>query len=140
MPEFDPKLSEPGAGDGLLPVLSQPAAAAEPGEGPLHDPSSRQHFEALGGVGALDDLQGPVADRLEVLVQFGAGVSAVGEGVAQPGKGLADRREDKRSAVVVPEIGGVNGEADQQTEGVGDDMTLASLAPPPRGRFFLPAS
>src|SRR5690606_40391306 len=51
-----------GAGDGFLPVLGEPSASAEPGKGAFDHPAARQEFEALGDVGALDDLQFPVAD------------------------------------------------------------------------------
>jgi hypothetical protein len=58
MGDHEPRL---GAGDGCLPVLGQAAAASEPGIGPLHHPPTRQELEAYGGVGALDDLDPPVA-------------------------------------------------------------------------------
>lgn len=49
---------EPGFGgfDRLLEVFGQPPAAADPCEGAFYDPAPRQQFEALGSVGALDDL------------------------------------------------------------------------------------
>lgn len=37
-------------------ALPPAAAAAEPGEGPFDHPAARQHSEAFGDVGALDDL------------------------------------------------------------------------------------
>src|SRR6056297_2711438 len=62
MGDVDPRLRR---GDGFLPVLCEPAASAEPGEGALHDPAARQDLEALGGVGALHDLDRPDADPVE---------------------------------------------------------------------------
>jgi hypothetical protein len=54
-----------GAGDGGLEVLGEAAAAAKPCEGPFNDPPARQHFEALGGIGSLDDLDRPAAELAE---------------------------------------------------------------------------
>ncbi len=39
-----------------LPILGQPAAAVQPGDGPLDDPAARQHGEAPRGIRPLDDL------------------------------------------------------------------------------------
>lgn len=54
-----------GTGDGSLEVLGQPAIAIEPCKGPLDHPSPWDDFEALCGVGTLDDFHSPVADFLE---------------------------------------------------------------------------
>ena len=51
--------------DGCFNILSQAAIAVEPGNGALHHPTARQENEALGRVGALDDLDGPVAEAFE---------------------------------------------------------------------------
>lgn len=45
-----------GTLDGFPPIPRQTAAATEPCEGPLDDPSAGQHLEAPGVVGALHDL------------------------------------------------------------------------------------
>src|SRR5271165_6134374 len=45
--------------DGGFNILCQAAIAVEPGNGALHHPTPRQENEALGRVGALDDLDGP---------------------------------------------------------------------------------
>ena len=42
-----------GGSDCFFPILGQSAAAPQPGEGALHDPSSWQDFEALGGIGTF---------------------------------------------------------------------------------------
>ena len=69
----------------IFPVFCQASAAPEPCEGAFDDPSSGEDFEALGGVGALDDLEGPLADPVEGAAQFRPGISAIGEQMAQPG-------------------------------------------------------
>ena len=72
--------------DGALEVLGEAAAAAEPGEGALDHPTPRQDDEALGGRGTLDDLERPSAQPCQRRRQLVAGVAAIGEQVAQPGK------------------------------------------------------
>jgi hypothetical protein len=88
MGDIDPGL---GAGDGFFPVLAEASAPAEPGEGALDDPAARDDFEALRGVGAFDDLDGPRADPGERRTQLRPGVAAIGEDVAKPWAGSADR-------------------------------------------------
>jgi hypothetical protein len=51
-----------GTHDGFFPILGHSAALSEPGEGALHDPTSRQNLEPLCRIGALDDLDGPAPD------------------------------------------------------------------------------
>ena len=50
-----------GAFDGFFPVLGETAAPAEPCEGAFDDPSAREDLEAVGLVGALDDLDRPAS-------------------------------------------------------------------------------
>src|ERR1700678_216255 len=107
-------------------VFSEAAAAAEPSEGTLDHPSSRDEHETVGCVRALDDFDGPVALSREGLLEFGAGVSAVGEDVAQPRIGRADRRQDERSAVAILDVGGMDYDADEMALRVGDDVPLAT--------------
>ena len=87
MGDVDPCFS---GGDGFLPVLCQTAAAPEPGEGAFDHPSAREDLEALRRVGALDDLQRPVADPVEGAAQFRPGIAAVREDMPEPGTGMTD--------------------------------------------------
>ena len=81
-------MGDEGPGNGALDagfeVLCEPPASAEPGEGSFDHPSARQQFESLGSVGAFDDFEGPLTERGYGVVQFIAGIAAVGEDVAQP--------------------------------------------------------
>ena len=63
--------------DGCLYILCQAAIAVEPGNGALH-PTARQENEALSRVGALDDLDGPVAEAFERPLQLEAVIPATG--------------------------------------------------------------
>jgi hypothetical protein len=54
-----------GACDGRFEVLGETPAAAEPCEGAFDDPASGETDEAVCGIGAFDDLEGPVAFALQ---------------------------------------------------------------------------
>jgi hypothetical protein len=41
----------------VLVIFGEPAVAAEPPKGPLHNPPLRQELEALGALGPLDNLE-----------------------------------------------------------------------------------
>ena len=58
---------EPGlsGSDGFFPILCEPSTSSEPCERAFDDPSARQNLEALGVIGAFDDLHRPVADPVQ---------------------------------------------------------------------------
>ena len=120
-----------GAGDGFLPVLRHPTAASEPCECALDHPSSGNDFKALRGVGTLDDLQGPAPEFLQCPAQLWPSVAAIGEDMTQQRIGRCDGFQHLRRAVTILNIGPVHDKADQKTDGVGDDVTLATLDPFP---------
>ena len=124
MCDVDPRLA---GGDGLLPIPGQPAASPEPGEGALDNPSPGQEFEPLRGVRALYDLDGPIADPVQCAAQFRSGIAAVGEDMAQPGAGMTDGFQNPWRAIPVLDVGGMNDQPEQQSDGVDDDMAFASL-------------
>ena len=138
--------------DGLPPILRHSSAASELREEPdpdlirgaRDDPSARDNFEALRGVGAFDDLHRPASDFLQCALQFGSRMTAIGEDMTQQragdGNGFQQVRRPVQSSGIrspgsnadpphILDIGAVNGKTDQQSEGNGDDMTLASLYP-----------
>ena len=116
-----------GAGDRGLEILGEAAAAAEPGEGTLDDPASGQHFEPLGAIGALDDLDCPAAGLRQFQPQLVAGIAAIGEDVAQPGTQMPDRGEDAHRTIAVLDVGGMDLQPDQVAQRIDDDMALAAL-------------
>ncbi len=77
----------------MLEVLGEATVAIEPGQRSLDDPSTRQDFEALCGIGSLDDLDGPCADAAQRVAQFVTGIAAIGEDVAQPREAVDDLGE-----------------------------------------------
>src|SRR5208282_5114959 len=78
---------DPSFGTGLrgFVIAHESPLAHQPTEGSLHDPAARQHFEAHGGIGAFDDLDGelgtqspdPLGERL-------TGVAAIHPQDAEP--------------------------------------------------------
>ena len=59
--------------------------------------------------------------------EFGSGIGAVGDDVAQPRKGMADGSEQGGRAVAVLDVGGVDLGGHQQAAGIGENVTLAAL-------------
>ena len=127
--KLDTGEEEPGFGacDSGFEVFGQASIAIEPSQRAFDHPAARHDFEALCGVGSLDDFERPAAEALERLGQLGPGVSAVGEDMAQPGAGGPDRAEHGRGAVAVLNIGGMHDRGDQQAARVGQDVALAAF-------------
>jgi hypothetical protein len=117
-----------GAVDCGLEVLGETATAAQPGKGAFDNPSARQkHKGVLGGVGALDDLEGPLTECGHGAAQLVAGITAIGENVAQSGIERSDQGQDIDGAVAVLDIGGMDLQADKVSLRVGDDVALAAF-------------
>ena len=116
-----------GAGNGGLEILCEAPASAEPGEGSLSYPASRQEFEPAGGVGALDDLYGPFADFGEASIEFGTGIAAVSEYMPQPGIQGFDGFERFGCPITVLNAGMMNDRTDEVADCIRDDVALAPL-------------
>lgn len=56
-----------GTFDGIFPVLGETPASPQPCKDSFDDPTARQDMEALGGIGAPDDLDGPVAHSGQIV-------------------------------------------------------------------------
>ena len=68
-------------------------------------PSSGQHLETLGGVGALDDLHRPAPEADEGTPQFRPGIAAIRKHMAQFWGLAAEPGKDAGRAVTVLDIG-----------------------------------
>ena len=97
-----------------LVVARQPAAAADPGQGPLDDPTLRQRHEAM-LVAATNDLQAPGAGP-----RHGGGHQSLDEG--EQATGL---RQHGLGAIAVLDVGRVDDDAQQQAERVDEDVPFA---------------
>ena len=116
-----------GAGNGGFEILGEASASAEPGEGSFHHPAAGQEFKPAGGVGALDDLNGPVADFGEATFEFGAGITAVSEHTPQPGIQGFYGFEHGGRPIAVLNAGMMNDGTDEVADCIRDDVALASL-------------
>ena len=77
-----------GTVDALFVVAHEAAPAGHPGERALDDPSTRDDFEAHGGVGSLDDLDGEIPEG-GFVHELGAIIGPIGEQMLQPRPALA---------------------------------------------------
>ena len=116
-----------GAEAQCVEVARQAAATADPGERSFDDPAFRKNLEALGGIGALDDLDLPFA-------RFGDGVghpwsliAAIGIDALDEGKAAAGFAQHGARAVAVLDVRGMDGDAQQQAERVDQNVALAAL-------------
>jgi hypothetical protein len=125
--EVEPRL---GASDGCFEVFGKAAVTIEPGEGAFDDPAAGKASKTDGVSPARHDLNGPAAEFGERVHQLVAGISAVGEEVAQPRKEVVNGRDDERSTIAVLHVGAMHLGADQQTRRVGDEVTLAAFDRP----------
>ena len=77
---------------------------------------------------SLDDLERPAAGSRGSGSHFRALIAAVGEDALDEGKqATRSSVEHQRSAVAILDIGGMNGDAQQEAERIDEDVPLAAL-------------
>src|SRR3974377_2357851 len=91
--DVDPSL---GTGDRGFEILGEAAVTIETRERAFDAPAAGKDLEANAVGHALDDLDAPAAEFGKCLKQFIAGVGAVGEEVAEPGKEVMDGFDNER--------------------------------------------
>ncbi len=118
-------------GDGgasiALEVSGETTTAADPGEGAFHDPALGQDHEAFCSIGSLHDLQLPCSGAQDHESHLLAAVAAVGEDAFDEGKQPSRPAQQFEGAVAVLDVGGKNGDAQQETQCVDEDVALAAL-------------
>lgn len=83
-------------------------------------------LECLGGVGSLDDFDGPLADPAQGIPKFVANIATIREHMAQPREAPDDFGEHQRRPVAVLDIGRMHHGLDKIAIGVGQDVPPAS--------------
>ncbi len=117
--------NEGGDGAGVaLEVARQSAVSADPGEGALDDPAFGQNDEAM-GVAALDDFQGPASRFGDGFCQLRALVSAIADDAFDEREGTPRPAQQIAGAVAILQIGRMDGDAQQEAEGIDQDVPLA---------------
>jgi len=108
-------------------IAIEPAVAAEPPEGTLHDPASRKDFEPV-EVGAFYNLN-CATPELTSVVQQSPGITAVGPYVfdASTRRFCEERCEQLLGSVAVLNVGRQHHDPQDQSDCVNDDMPLASI-------------
>src|ERR1700735_3953446 len=105
-------------------VFAQTAAATQPGEGPLDDPTLRYQDEAFGTRRPFDDLQEPQPVAENPGHQPVTHIDAVGVNRLHPGERSAALIEDQLAPVVVLHVGRRNHNGQHQTQSIYHQMPL----------------
>src|SRR3954449_9579574 len=109
-----------------LEIAGEPSAAADPGEGSLNNPSLGQDDETMQLI-ALDDLKCPGAGLGNGRGGLGSLVAGINEDALDEGKEAARASiEDKRRAIPILFINGMDDDIQQEAERIDENMPLAA--------------
>jgi hypothetical protein len=109
-----------------LEILAEATALADPGEGAFDDPPLGQHDEAV-EIGPLDDLQFPRPGLGDELCHLRPLIAAIGIDAFDEGEGPPGLPEHGGGPIAVLNIGGMDDDAQEEAEGIDEDMALAAL-------------
>ena len=130
-PEHDADHGEADEGDGgsciALEVPGEATATADPGEDAFHDPAFGQDLEALCGIGPFYDLQFPTSRAGDNEGHLLAAIAAIGKDTLDEGEHATCPAQHLEGAIAVLDVGGMDGDAQQQTQRVDEDVPLATL-------------
>jgi hypothetical protein len=101
---------------------------AQPTEGTLHDPAPGQDLEAFDVVGPFHDRypQASRAAKRGYPTEQRSRVAAVRPDQAKPHQGAGEGPEYQFGSVAVLDVGGMDDHAEHQSQGIDDQVTLAS--------------
>jgi hypothetical protein len=108
-----------------LKVLAEAAALAQPSERALHDPPSRDDFEAALALPLAHDLKDPAAEAACPLEEL-ACIRPVDPDLLQAWSAIMQPSEHQASPISVWDVGAMNDRREQQTVCVYEDVTLAT--------------
>lgn len=112
----------------VFPVLGQSAAAVEPSDGTLDNPTLGQHDEALGLIGSLDDLGfDPGEDAGQGAVKDRPLIGVVGEQLSEKGEQAEQRCQEHAAAVAILNVGGGDDAVQEQALRIDQNMAFLAL-------------
>jgi hypothetical protein len=115
-------------GSGIaLEISGETTETTDPGDRSFDDPSFRQNLEADCGVRPFDDFDFPGACSSRGCSRFWALIAAVSKNAFDEGEQATGAPvEHQCNAVAILNVGGMNGDAQQQTERIDEDMPFAT--------------
>jgi hypothetical protein len=112
-----------------LEVSREAATSAEPCKGSFDDPAPRQELEAFDPKRPFDNLDVPSPAMGECVDELFAAIHPVGKDMFEPGKAISQAFQQGDGAMDILNVGGMNVDGQEETIGVGDDVSLASIDP-----------
>ena len=111
-----------------FPILGEPSAAAEPGEGSFNDPAFGQDDEALGLIGALDDFDVHARQNVaKTVLEAGALISAIGIELQQKGIEAEQGGHEKHAAIAILDVRGMHDGMHQEALRIDENMPLLAF-------------
>lgn len=112
----------------VFPVLGEPPAAVEPGNGALNDPTLGFDDKALGAISAFDNLDYQTAHRCGgTVVEDGACIGAVSKQLAQERELSEQSGQQDNATVAILNIGGSHQRVQHQAQRIDQDVTLLTF-------------
>src|SRR4051794_39560760 len=108
-------------------VFGEAPTSSEPCKGALDDPAPGQELEAFDPGRSLDDLDCPRPAVRECVEELFAAINPIGEDMFKLWEAASQALQQRHSAMDVLNVGGMNIGRQQETVGVGNDMSLASM-------------
>lgn len=111
-----------------FPILGEPAASSEPGEGSFHNPPFWQDDKAVGLIGTLDDLDiHALVDLAHGLLERRPLIAAIGIELQKKRVETEQRRHQKHAAIAVLDVGGKHDGVHQEALRVDENVPLLAL-------------
>ena len=112
----------------VFPVLGEPTATVEPGDGALDDPTFGFDDKAFGMIGAFDDLNHQAAHRCgSTVAEYRSCIGAVSEQLAQERELPEQSAQQDDTTVAILNIGSRHQRVQHQTQCINQDMALLAL-------------
>jgi len=112
----------------VFPVLGEAAAAIEPGDGALDDPTLGFDHKASGVISAFEDLDPKTGHCFgDTVAEDRPRVDAVGEQLAQEWELSEQSGQQQYAAIAVLNIGGSDQRVQHQAQCIDQDVTLLAL-------------